>query len=198
MFAYLIGKIAEVGEGFLVLENNGIGYELQVSSFTLQKFAKTGQEVKLYTYFQVREDGVGLFGFASKEEKNMFVQLLSVSGVGCKAAISVLSGISFSELALCIATGDAKKLTAVKGVGKKTAERIILELKEKVSADFSGDRNAAFEIPAQAGGDFEDAVTALAALGIPKAEAAKCVERAIAGGASGLEEIIAKSLKSLY
>ena len=127
----------------------------------------------------------------------MFEKLISVSGVGCKAAIAVMSGISVSDLALCIATGDAKKLTSVKGVGKKTAERIILELKEKVNFDVSENRSLpGAEI--SLGGDFEDAVTALAALGIPKSEAGKAVERAIAGGAKGLEEIIAKSLKSLY
>ena len=117
--------------------------------------------------------------------------------MGCKAAIAVMSGISVSDLALCIATGDAKKLTSVKGVGKKTAERIILELKEKVNFDVSENRSLpGAEISLS--GDFEDAVTALAALGIPKSEAGKAVERAIAGGAKGLEEIIAKSLKSLY
>ncbi len=197
MFAFINGKIAEAGEGYLVLENNGIGYELTVSSYTLQKYAKVGAEAKLHTYLQVREDGLSLYGFSSKEEKNMFEKLISVSGVGCKAAIAVMSGISVSDLALCIATGDAKKLTSVKGVGKKTAERIILELKEKVNFDVSENRSLpGAEISLS--GDFEDAVTALAALGIPKSEAGKAVERAIAGGAKGLEEIIAKSLKSLY
>ena len=197
MFAFINGKIAEAGEGFLVLENGGIGYELTVSSYTLQKFSKTGTDAKLYTYLQTREDGLSLFGFASREEKSMFEKLISVSGVGCKAAIAILSGISVSDLALCIATGDAKKLTSVKGVGKKTAERILLELKEKVG-EMAPAEAGSFSPEISAGGDFEDAVTALAALGIPKSEAGRCVERAIAGGAKGLEEIIARALKSLY
>ena len=197
MFAFINGKVAEAGEGFLVLENGGIGYELTVSSYTLQKFSKTGTDAKLYTYLQTREDGLSLFGFASREEKSMFEKLISVSGVGCKAAIAILSGISVSDLALCIATGDAKKLTSVKGVGKKTAERILLELKEKVG-EMAPAEAGSFSPEISAGGDFEDAVTALAALGIPKSEAGICVERAIAGGAKGLEEIIARALKSLY
>ena len=200
MFAYLTGTVTEASGGIVVVEVNGIGYELNVSSASLADFSRK-KEVKAYTYLQVKEDGVALYGFSTKEEKVMFERLISVSGVGCKGAIAVLSGIGLSDLALCIATGDSKKLTAVKGVGKKTAERIILELKEKIGLDFG---RPEAEFPATASGGtgeptvLDDAVMALAALGIPKSDALRCAERAMAAGAQSLEDILARALKNLY
>ena len=132
MIDFVIGKIIEINDNVVVVENNGIGFEFFVSMTTLVGL-KEGNTVKFFTYLQVREDGFSLFGFASRDEKKMFLQLISVGGVGPKVALSVLSGVSINELAMAILNNDTAKLTRVKGLGKKTAERIILELKEKIS-----------------------------------------------------------------
>ena len=139
MYAYIKGKIEEVSEGSLIIECGGIGYEVFVSNQTAAELSSAKGEVKLYTFYKVAEDDVALYGFARKEEKEMFRKLIAVSGVGPKAALAILSGISLKDLALSIATRDAARLTRIKGVGKKTAERIILELKEKVQELFLND-----------------------------------------------------------
>ena len=131
MLGFVSGKVVSIYEGTAVVENNGLGFELAVSSNTLDSL-KTGADVKLFTYLQLREDGLTLFGFATVEEKEVFLKLISVSGIGPKVALSVLSGLKMSDLSSAIVTGDMAVLTSVKGLGKKTAERIVLELKDKV------------------------------------------------------------------
>ena len=131
MIGYIKGRVLHSDSGVVLLEVNGVGYELVCSGAAFAKLVTDGQG-EAYTYLQVREDGVSLFGFVSPEEKNMFLKLISVSGVGPKAGISILSSMNLGEIALAIATSDVKALSAAKGLGKKTAERIILELREKV------------------------------------------------------------------
>ncbi|MBQ2711825.1 MAG: Holliday junction branch migration protein RuvA [Clostridia bacterium] len=198
MFSFIVGSVCEVNEGYAVLQAGGIGFEVLCSSATLSEVSRAGGSVKLYTYLKTSEDGMSLFGFFHKEEKAMFQKLIGISGVGPKMAIAILSGITPKDLALCIANKDVKRLTSVKGVGKKTAERILLELKELVTAELA---EAAEALPA--GGDVleealaGDAIMALMALGFTRAESVKMASRAIAQGAQGTEQVISFALRNV-
>lgn len=200
MYYSITGKVIFYEEGKVVLENNGIAYELGVSANTLSVFAKKGEIVTAYTYLKVAEDEMSLYGFYSKEEKAMFINLISVSGVGPKTALQILSGIDLQRLAIAIVNGDSKTLSKVKGLGKKTAERIILELKEKISQVGGGDDGDSFF--GLLGGEdnskdeiVNDAVLALVSLGIPKTDAVKAV--AVARSKTDkLENIITLALRS--
>ena len=191
MISFLVGVIEEKGENSLVLDVNGVGYELAVSSTTLSTLPMAGESVKIFTYMAVREDGVFLFGFSSKEERDVFFKLISVSGVGPKMVITILSGLSLSDLTIAIVKEDSSLLSKIKGLGKKTAERICLELKDKLGpistseTTFSADYN-------------EDAVQmatdTLISLGINKNEA-YMLARANAQNDATAEEIISKALR---
>lgn len=193
MISFLIGIIEEKQENMLVLNVNGVGYEINVSANTLSSLPMEGETVKILTYMAVREDGVYLFGFSSKEERELFFKLISVSGIGPKMAISILSGLSLSDLVMAIINQDHKLLSKIKGLGKKTAERICLELKDKLSITGENIENASF------GADYnEDAVQmatdTLISLGINKNDA-YMLARANATAESTAEEIISKSLR---
>ena len=197
MIGYLKGKILNLSADTALIETGGVGYEVLCSASALSALeGKTEGEV--YTYLQVREDGISLFGFSSPAEKNMFLKLVSVSGVGPKMGIAVLSGMDINSLAVAIASSDVKKLSTVKGLGKKTAERIILELREKVaeSAAQTTANGGAPAFPAADDGD-EDAIVALMSLGFTRAESAKAIDRAKASGASTIEEIIREAIKGM-
>ena len=197
MIGYLKGKILNLSADTALIETGGVGYEVLCSASALSALeGKTEGEV--YTYLQVREDGISLFGFSSPAEKNMFLKLVSVSGVGPKMVIAVLSGMDINSLAVAIASSDVKKLSTVKGLGKKTAERIILELREKVaeSAAQTTAKGGAPAFPAADDGD-EDAIVALMSLGFTRAESAKAIDRAKASGASTIEDIIREAIKGM-
>ena len=134
MITYVRGILAEKSPTRAVLEAAGIGYELLIPISTYEKLPREGSEAKLLAYHSVREDDETLFGFATANERELFVKLTGVSGVGPKIALAILSGASVGELALAIASGDAKRLATVKGVGKKTAAKICVDLKDKVDA----------------------------------------------------------------
>ncbi len=134
MISFIKGTIAYKGFGDLVIENNGIGYDVSVSSFCYNTIGEVGHEVMMPTYLHVREDELSLFGFASTFEKEVFLKLLLVNGVGPKMAINILSGVSAQDLSFAIATQNASILKGIKGVGTKIRERILLELKEKIDA----------------------------------------------------------------
>lgn len=190
MYNFLNGEIVDIFENNVVIDVNGVGYELAVSNYTLAE-CSLGQKQKLYTYLQVKEDGIALFGFATNEEKNMFLRLISVSGVGCKVALAVLSGMDSNSLAIAIFNGDTSSLTKIKGLGKKTAERLVLELKEKVVVDAN-----AVELPILNNLDVpltkesRNAVAVLVSLGKSQADAEKLVEAASKLGATTAEELI--------
>ena len=135
MYAYIKGKLAVKDFDCVVVEAAGLGYEIWVSAQTLSALPAIGNEVKLFLYQQVKEDELSLFGFGTRQEKQMFLKLISISGIGPKVALSILSGLNVRALSTAILTGDIKLLAKVKGIGKKTAERIILELKESVGED---------------------------------------------------------------
>lgn len=138
MYSYIKGIVADIFTGGAIIENNGIGYEIFLSDSALYQLPQKGSPCVIYLYQVVREDELSLYGFLSVQEKNMFIKLISVSGVGPKLALSVLSGIKLDQLTTAIITSDSRALSGIKGIGKKTAERIILELKENVENDLSG------------------------------------------------------------
>ncbi|MDD4002811.1 MAG: Holliday junction branch migration protein RuvA [Clostridia bacterium] len=193
MFYYIKGTLAEIEENAAIVENSGIAYKISVSSNTLVKIADSKQ-VQLYTYMHLREDAVTLYGFYSLEEKRMFENLITVSGVGCKVALAVLSGMSLKDLAVSIANADTVMLSRIKGIGKKTAERIVLELKEKVDSQGS---EISFSQTETVGGIEQDAYSALLALGLKKGECAAAVKKAVADGAQTAQQIISIVLKKI-
>lgn len=201
MIGYVKGQVADKSAGTVVIDNGGIGYEIFVSSKTLTQIGNNSF-VQLYTYLNVREDGVFLYGFYTKEEKNMFLKLITISGVGPKAALSILSGIELNKLMVAIINADVKTLSKVKGIGKKTAERIVLELKESLDAAAEAAIDAAIEGIAieqtkeELDKDSEDAIYALRGLGFTQNEAVKAV-KAARPKARDLQELIALSLRSL-
>ena len=199
MFYSITGKVTRVDENVLVVTAGGVGYEVICSLTTACDLAADGADKTVYTYFHVREDGVSLYGFSSLEEKRMFLNLISVSGIGPKMAIQVLSGMSSRMLASAVVNKDVSMLTKIKGLGKKTAERIVLELKEKVDQNIkqgASDPTDGFEsLPAMENftRDMADAVEVLVSLGIKKDEATRLVKQKAADG-DKVEEIIRKCL----
>ena len=195
MISFLIGEVEEKKDGLLVLNVNGVGYELYVSNNTLTTVADIGETAKILTYMAVREDGVFLFGFSTKEEKDIFMKLITVSGIGPKMAVTILSGMSISNLITAVISGDTKLLSNIKGLGKKTAERICLELKDKISPlgvlsdDIMMAQNTSIDEDV-----IETACDTLIALGINKNEAYKLARMNFEVGDSA-ESVIAKSLR---
>ena len=197
MIGYIKGKLLSVFDNTIILENNGIGYEITCSRQALEKIEKD-KVGEVYTYMAVRDDGIFLYGFINLEEKNMFLKLISVSGVGPKMGITILSNMSISDLAIKIATSDIKGLSSVKGLGKKTAERIILELREKVDANIKAEEvDIKVVEKAELSKEDDDAVYALLSLGFSKAESIEAVKQAKEKGARTLEQIISTALKSI-
>ena len=196
MIGYVKGKILSLTpESVLIETAGGIGFEIACSYSAFSSLAGKS-EGALYTYLQVSENGTALYGFSSIEEKNMVLKLITVSGVGPKVGIAVLSGLNITDLATAIATSDVKRLSSVKGLGKKTAERIILELREKVAAPVSTSSDSSAPAPIVYEGD-EDAVVALMTLGFTRTESEKAVARARASGASAIEDIIQVALRGM-
>ena len=186
-----------------ILDVNGVGYEAYCSAGAFRQLT-VGAVAEIFTYLQVKEDGVTLFGFDSIKEKELFLKLISVSGVGPKLGISILASLSADEFAMAIATADVKRLSAVKGLGKKTAEKIVLELHGKISAAevlgaSEDDYVAKAEAQAQSGAKLspvdEEAVSALMGLGFTRTESVQAVKRARENGASSVEEVIMKALQ---
>lgn len=170
------GELTYTDPQFVVVENSGIGFKCFTTLTTVKNLGKIGSTVNLYTYLSVKEDALDLFGFSTLEELNSFKLLITVSGVGPKAAVSVLSELSPEKLALAIASSDVKSITKANGVGRKTAERIVLELKDKTGSlsqtDFSSAASAASVAEDSAAGE---AVAALVALGFSQSDAAVTV-----------------------
>lgn len=196
MIGYLKGKVLDMSADSAIIVVGGVGYEVYCSGAAFSKMT-TGGECEVYTYLQVSEaNGVQLYGFSSAQEKAMFLKLISVSGVGPKVGISVLSQMSVNDVALAVATGDVKALSRVKGMGKKTAEKIIVELRDRVIAPVGGSAADSSPIVHIESGD-EDAVVALMSLGFNRSESERAVSKAKAGGAKSVEEIIMVALKGM-
>ena len=173
MISCLKGELFQKSQEKATLLVNGVGYEVFLSSASIEKLPQLGEEIFLYTYTHVREDALHLFGFADTDEKQMFLLLINVSGVGPKLALAILSGIRPADLARAIATKDIARLTGLSGVGKKTAERLCLDLKDKVgviagTAEEIPDFGAASQVE---GGKEKDVISALVNLGYPQSRA---------------------------
>lgn len=190
------GKLIHTENELAVVECGGVGYACKTTYYTLQKIAGS-DEVMLYTYLAVREDAADLFGFSTQEELKCFKMLITVSGVGPKAAISILSSNSPSQFALAVATGDSKSLTKCKGIGAKTAQRIVLELKDKIAKENTVSvRGTSDFVPAvPQGGAVGEAVTALVVLGYTEGEAVQAVSKLDPN--LPVEELIKKALIGL-
>ena len=198
MFYYLDGTVAEILPYLAVIDCGGVGYACRTTSYTLSALKK-GEKGKLFTYLSVRQDGVDLFGFATQEELNLFQQLTSVSGVGPKAALSILSASTPANLALSIITGDEKALTVAQGIGKKIAQRIILELKDKLakgqlSAD--GESYGGTGVTVIPENKSSEAAAALAVLGYSQSEIGVAL-KGIDVDALSLEDVIKQALKKM-
>lgn len=200
MFYYVRGELVFTEPGVAVVDCAGVGYKLLVSDNTLGKLASMDKkEVLLYTYLYIREDAVDLIGFASKEEMSAFKMLITVSGIGPKAAMSILSLLSVEKFALAVSTQDIKTISKAPGIGKKSAERIVLELKEKVAKEFAvvgtGDAGEETNVEENLGSNYEEAEKALMVLGYTKAEA----QTALKGvpPTATLEEMVSAALRKM-
>lgn len=194
MYYYIRGTLVQKGENFIVVDTNGVGYMINTSLTSIANVGETGREITMYTYLHVREDVMELFGFTTIEEKNMFMHLISVSGVGPKAALSILSVVSPAKFAVAVVTNDVKTITKAQGIGPKMAQRVILELKDKLKTDeleIDLD-NDIEEIPSD---NKNEAISALIVLGYSPNDAQKAVKGI--DGTLGVEDIIKKALSSL-
>lgn len=196
MLYYVNGPVAEIESGLAVIDCGGVGYACATTNYTLSQLKK-GARAKLYTYLNVREDAVELFGFASQSELRSFKMLIGVSGVGPKAALSILSATTPQQLAMAVVMGDEKTLTAAPGIGKKIAQRIILELKDKLAREQdsfeAGSAPAPMPLSSSKSGE---AAAALAVLGYGSQEIAAAL-KGIDMAALPLEEIIRQALKKM-
>lgn len=196
MIGYVSGKLVDKNESSILLDVGGVGFEIGVSQNTLYNIGEIGNVVSVYTYLHVRENEMSLYGFANKQEKSMFLLLTTVSGIGPKMGMGILSNISLTELTTAIMTGDSKMLSRIKGLGKKTAERIILELREKMhevdpnNLPLMNTQPELTELPMQ------DALLVLTSLGITKAEAVKLI-RKNAVSTDSAEDIVSKVLRNM-
>lgn len=197
MIYSVTGKLIHTESELAVIECGGVGYACRTTFNTLQRLAGE-EQATLYTYLSVREDAVELYGFAEREELKCFKLLISVSGVGPKAALSILSGMDTQRFALCVATGDTKSLTQIKGIGAKTAQRIVLELKDKLAGEtisVRGTNGAAGGSAAVQGSNIAEAVIALMALGYTEAEALAVLGKL--DPSLPVEELVKKALRGL-
>ncbi len=176
MITHLKGILTEIGHTNLVIECNGVGYQLLVSLKTIEQLPEIGNEIKLLSHFIPREDSHTLYGFAESIERDMFRLLISISGIGPKIALGILSSVSINDLVHMISISDIKSMTKLPGIGKKTAERLLVELKDKIQ-DF-GDIEQTLQ-PISHSGLANEAISALIALGYNKSTSEKCVNKVL-------------------
>lgn len=198
MISYIIGNVTAVSDSYIILENNGIGYLITMPSSSIYAIGNMDGDVKVHTYMAVKEDDVSLYGFLTAAELEMFKMLITVSGVGPKGAIGILSAITVDELKMAIAAEDSKLIAAAKGVGSKTAQKIVVELKGKVGKDvfasqgglaassgaFTGKRTAVHE-----------AIDALEALGFSRSSSVRAIDQLGSLDGMTVSEIIGQALK---
>ena len=196
MYYYIKGKLAYKGDNYIVVDAGGVGYMIFTSLHNIEESGAIGSQITVYTYLAVKEDALDLYGFLTVEEKEMFMRLLSVSGVGPKAALAVLSSLTISKLVTAIITGDAKSIMKAQGVGMKVAQRIILDLKDKVSTEFLDDIADDENIDLTPVTDNKaEALSALVVLGYSSHDAQQALSRLPADLSS--EDLIKKALVNL-
>lgn len=196
MFTYISGKIADKANNYVVIDNGGIGYKIFMAPNVIEKLPDVGENQKIHTYYYVREDNISLYGFLSNEELRMFELLLSVSGIGAKSAIQILSSITPSSFALAVISNDVSQIVKIPGIGSKTAARIILELKDKLKTEQAVCKNEKVEKAICEDEKDSEAITALQVLGYTRKEIEKALEKIEIQDLS-VEEIIRKALSIL-
>ena len=200
MLSYIDGTVAEVAEDKIVLDHRGIGYEIYMPALDLLKLMPSAELLRIYVYLQVSENGIGLYGFLSAEEKQLFIMLLSVSGVGPKAAVAVCGTLSPKELRLAVLADDDKAISKAPGVGPKSAKRIVLELKDKFQDSLPEDSWAPSSSDSASGGrgsDQNEALLALTALGYSASEALSALNEAQIDDSMNVSQMIRAALKEL-
>lgn len=205
MIAFVRGKVADITESTVIVEAGNIGYEIYMPGNILGQSIRMGEEVKIHTYFHVREDVMQLFGFLVKDDLEMFKLLLGVNGIGPKGALGVLSGITADELRFAVLSDDVKTISKAPGIGKKTAQKLILELKDKLKLEDAFELKLAHEqMAAEALGEElnkdgrKEAVEALTALGYSNTEALKAVRAVSDVDESDVEAILKAALKNMF
>lgn len=210
MLAYIKGNLEIKNNDYIVIDVGGLGYKVNMSKRAIEKVGNIGDKVKVYTYYRVREDDISIFGFNTNEELRMFELLLSVSGIGAKVALTILSSIELAEFALAVITDDVTKIVKIPGIGKKSAQRIILELKDKLKEQQLAEAEAETNAESEAGEQdkakqkeqeentqtIEEATAALQILGYGKKEIEKAFEK-LANKNVSVEELIKKGLTIL-
>ncbi len=201
MFSYIKGRVEEIGENHIVLDHDGIGFFIYVPGTVLSQIPGRGTELTVYTYFQVREDGMALYGFLDRDTRRTFELLIGVNSIGPKNALSVLSTMSVDELKFAIAAEDAKQISKVPGIGNKTAQRIIIDLKDKISF-LESEGNSGISITELTNGTpknaaLEEAVQALVALGYSQTESYKAVHQVEDRESASVETLLKEALKKM-
>lgn len=199
MISYIKGELSEVEEDKIIVETNGIGYGIFMPAQAMGQLPPVGQDIKIYTYLNVREDAMQLFGFLTKDDLNVFKLVIGVSGIGPKGGLSILSKLSPDDLRFAVLANDAKAISAAPGIGKKTAEKLIIELKDKLSVEDILERNTGTSdiIPTS---DYSsavqaEAVEALTALGYGSTESMRAVKKVLITESTTVEEILKQALK---
>ncbi len=203
MIAFIKGTVDSLSEGKMILESHGIGYELNVPSSVFDAGVREGEELKIYTHMSVREDGISLFGFLSREDLEIYRMLIGVSGIGPKAALAVLSTLSADNLRFAVLSEDVQAIAKTPGIGKKTAQKLILELKDKFDLQEAFEQKLAGNQAAtvRSAGEpdaFQDAVQALTALGYSGTEALQAVKKVEITEGMDSEAVLKAALKHMF
>lgn len=196
MFAYIKGSLEQKSNNYVVIDVGGIGYKIFMATKAIEALGEIGEVVKVHTHYYVREDNISLYGFNTNEELRMFELLLQVSGIGAKSAIAMLSEISPSSFALAVISDDISQLVKIPGIGKKTAARIVLELKDKLKTEEAITKTEEVKLSITNEEETSEAIAALQVLGYTKREIEKALENVDTKN-SQLEEIIKQGLKNL-
>ena len=201
MYAYIKGILAEITEDAIIVENQGIGYEIAVPGQVFDYLPSVGEEVKIYTYHYVREDAILLYGFLTKEDVRIFKMLIGVSGIGPKGALAILSVLSTDDLRFAILGDDAKAIAKAPGVGAKTAQRVIIELKDKLSLEDAFEQKLANQAQKAelnpAVGVKNEAILALTSLGYSQSEALKVLQGIEISPDDQVEDVLKMALKQM-
>lgn len=200
MISYIRGEIAEIEEDLLVLEANGIGYNIRITMETASNLPSIGEDIKIYTYMQVREDDVSLFGFLTKDDLKVFKLLIGVSGIGPKGALGILSALTADDIRFAVLSDDVKAISKAPGIGTKTAQKLIIELKDKLKLEDAFEarlENNSNSVNTASNDAKGEAVMALTALGYSNSEALRAVKEAGITDDMDSEAILKAALKKL-
>ena len=203
MIGYIRGILEEADEQSVIIDNHGIGYRIFVPSSAFSGALPIGKEVKIYTYLSVKEDAMQLYGFLTRDDLRMFRMLLGVNGIGPKAGLGILSALTADELRFAVLADDAASIAKAPGIGKKTAQKLILELKDKLNLEDAFEQKLANQAAgdisaADTGSQVQEAVQALTALGYPGTDALRAVKKVEGAESMTVEEILKAALKKMF